>query len=152
MAVVYIGLGSNVGDRWGYLREAVKRISRRCGDVIASSSIRETKAVDYTDQPDFMNQVIKIGTDLSPDELLIALKEIESEIGRIYRFDKGPREIDLDILLYDNIILNKDDLTIPHRGITKRIFVLEHLIELDPLLADPVTGVRYAEVSIDECS
>ena len=147
MAIVYLGLGSNIGDRKGYLEEAVLLIAKECNAVIiAESSIKETKPVDYKDQPDFLNQVIKIETELTPAELLSAVKKIEGGMGRLYRFSKGPREIDIDILLYDDAIINSDVLIIPHREILKRDFVVEHLIELDPDLIEPVSKKKYSEV------
>lgn len=147
MAVVYIGLGSNMGDRAEYLRNAAEQILARCSaSLFAESSIRETKAVDFTDQPDFLNQIIKISTDLDPVTLLSYLKEIESEMGRIYRFSKGPREIDMDILLYNDLIMSESMLKIPHPEILNRDFILEHLVELDPELTDPVSKKKYSEV------
>jgi len=147
MAVVYIGLGSNIGDRNGYLRDGIANIKRRCrASLMAESSIKETKAVDFENQPDFLNQVIKIQTDLNPGDLLNELKGIEEDMGRIYRFSKGPREIDLDILLYDDIIIRESDLEIPHPGILKRDFILEHLLELDSELIEPVSKKKYSEV------
>jgi len=147
MAVVYIGLGSNMGDRAEYLRSAADNICVKCGaSILAESSIKETKAVDFQDQPDFLNQIIKIHTDLDPVTLLNSLKEVELEMGRIYRFSKGPREIDLDILLYNDLIMCESMLKIPHPEILKRDFILEHLVELDPELIDPVSKKKYSEV------
>jgi 2-amino-4-hydroxy-6-hydroxymethyldihydropteridine diphosphokinase len=147
VAVVYIGLGSNVGDRNSYLEAALFHIKEECkASIIAKSSIKETKPVDYEDQPNFLNQVIKIETELTPTDLLAVIKKIESDIGRVYRFLKGPREIDIDILLYDDIIIDSDILIIPHPEIVKREFVLEHLIELDPQLIEPVSNKKYSEV------
>jgi 2-amino-4-hydroxy-6-hydroxymethyldihydropteridine diphosphokinase len=147
MAIVYIGLGSNIGDRAEYLRSAAEWILKKCGaSLIAESSIKETKAVDFEDQPDFLNQIIKIKTELDPVILLNLLKEIEVEMGRIYRFSKGPREIDIDILLYNDLIMDESILKIPHPEIFKRDFILEHLAELDPELTDPVSKKKYSEV------
>ncbi len=147
MAIVYIGLGSNMGDRDLYLRSAVVNILKKCSAaLIAESSIKETKAVDFKDQPDFLNQIIKIQTELPPLILMGFLKEIEENMGRVYRFSKGPREIDLDILLYDDKIINESILKIPHPEILKRDFIIEHLIELDPELIDPVSKKKYSEV------
>ena len=147
MAIVYLGLGSNVGNRNSSLEEALLLIAKECNaSIIAKSSIKETKPVDYADQSDFLNQVIKIETELTPFELLKALKKIESDIGRVHRFSKGPREIDIDILLYDDVIINTDILIIPHPEIIKREFILEHLIELDPQLIEPVSKRKYSEV------
>ncbi|MCL2154664.1 MAG: 2-amino-4-hydroxy-6-hydroxymethyldihydropteridine diphosphokinase [Leptospirales bacterium] len=150
MAVVYIGLGSNIGNRNNYLEAALLHIVKECkASIIAKSSIKETKPVDYEDQPDFLNQVIKIATELTPIELLSALKKIEGDLGRVYRFSKGPREIDIDILLYDDVIIDSDILKLPHPGIVKRDFVLEHLIELDPQLIEPISKKKYSEVLED---
>jgi 2-amino-4-hydroxy-6-hydroxymethyldihydropteridine diphosphokinase len=147
MALVYIGLGSNMGNRQEYLRSAVANIQSRTGaPLIAESSVKETKAVDFEDQPDFLNQIIKIQTELAPLNLLKLLKEIEADMGRVYRFSKGPREIDLDILLYDDFIIDESILKVPHPEILSRDFVLEHLIEIDPELTDPVTKKKYSEV------
>lgn len=145
MASVYIGLGSNVGDREKYLSSAVRMIMEKTSsELLTESSILETKAVDYIEQPDFLNQVILIKTQIPPDQLLQILKDIEKNLGRVKRFDKGPREIDLDILLYDDIIMNNSTLVIPHPEILKRDFVIVHLIELNPELRDPVTGEKYS--------
>lgn len=147
MAVVYIGLGSNVGDRHEYLLRASSEILIKCeAELLAESSIKVTKAVDFENQPDFLNQVIKIRTEKTPVNLLAILKKIEEDMGRIYRFSKGPREIDLDILLYNDIIINENILKVPHPEILNRFFILEHLVELDPGLTDPVTRKKYSEV------
>lgn len=147
MAVVYIGLGSNVGDRDDYLRRGADLIIKKCAaSLVAVSSVKETKAVDFEDQPDFLNQIIMIKTDLDPLILLNNLKEIEFEMGRIYRFSKGPREIDLDILLYNDLVMSESMLKIPHPEIMRRNFILEHLAELDPELTDPVSKKKYSEV------
>lgn len=152
MALVYIGLGSNMGNREEYLRDAVTGIISRTGaSLIAESSVKETKAVDFEDQPDFLNQIIKIQTELAPLNLLKLLKEIEADMGRVHRFSKGPREIDLDILLYDDLIIDESILNVPHPEILKRDFVLEHLIEIDPELTDPVSKKKYSEVLNHGC-
>jgi 2-amino-4-hydroxy-6-hydroxymethyldihydropteridine diphosphokinase len=90
--------------------------------------------------------IIKIETDLDPVTLLHHLKEIEVEMGRVYRFSKGPREIDIDILLYNDLVMNESTLKIPHPEILRRDFILEHLAELDPELTDPVSKKKYSEV------
>lgn len=147
MAIVYAGLGSNVGDREGYLASARGLIiSGPDSHIIAVSSISETEPVDFTDQPMFINQIVKIEVSLNPEELLDFFKQIENKLGRKYRFPKGPREIDIDILLYDNLIYRSKGLIIPHPEIINRKFILQHLVELDPELADPVTYKKYREV------
>jgi len=145
MAFVFIGLGSNIGDRGRYLASAVRMVKEIISpDMLAESSILETKAVDFTEQPDFLNQVILIKTEIPPEKLLEMLKEIENTLGRVRRFTKGPREIDLDILLYDDVVMNSDVLIIPHPEILNRDFILENLIELNPELRDPRTGEKYS--------
>lgn len=152
MALVYTGLGSNLGNRAGYIALAKDLIVSDAGAIIiAESSISETMPVDYVDQPLFINQIIKIETDADPETLLISFKKIEKKLGRKKRFSKGPREIDIDILLYDNIVYNSKNLVIPHEGILKRSFILEHLVELDPELEDPVTHKKYREVLNNGC-
>jgi 2-amino-4-hydroxy-6-hydroxymethyldihydropteridine diphosphokinase len=102
--------------------------------------------VDFTDQPDFLNQVVKIETVLDPIQLIEELKRIETAVGRKKTFSKGPREIDLDILLYDDLVLESEKLVIPHPAIPYRQFVLRHLLELEPELRDPVSGSMYREM------
>lgn len=147
MSTAYIGLGSNLGNREQFLAAARKLIAETAGTVVAESSVLETKAVDYTDQPDFLNQVVKIETELDPIQLLETLKRIETEIGRSKTFPKGPREIDLDILLYNDIILDSERLVIPHPAIPHRQFVVQHLVELEPELRDPLSGKKYRELA-----
>lgn len=151
MAVVYIGLGSNMGDRQYYLQRGVREIVVKTGaELIAESTVLETTAVDYEDQPDFLNMIIKIKTDLVPLRLLEILLQIENEMGRIRRFPKGPREIDLDILLYDDMVMKDSVLEIPHHGILYRDFIMHHLVELDPDLKDPVAQKKYSEVLLHD--
>ena len=151
MAEVYIGLGSNLSDRQGNLKRALELLTRACGaDIIAASSILETEPVDFTEQPMFLNQVLLIRTDMGPEELLGSLQAIEDKMGRIRTVDKGTRVIDLDILLYNSMVMESEDLTIPHPEIRNRNFVLDHLIEINPDLRDPVTGEKYREVRYNE--
>lgn len=147
MPIVYIGLGSNLGDRNKNL-ESARRLLASPGTIriLAQSSVIETEPVDVHDQPRFLNQVIKIETYLAPHDLLKALKQAEAELGREKTYPKGPRIIDLDILLYGNIIMKTEDLTIPHPGIKNRRFVMQHLAELEPELKDPITGTKYADL------
>ena len=143
MALVYIGLGSNLGDRLSNLKRARTEIINNNFDIVKESSIEETDPVDFIAQPKFLNQVMLIKTEAAPAGLLQILKKIEKKLGRESTLPKGPRIIDLDILLYDDIILNTDYLTIPHPEIKNRKFVMKHLLEIDPGLADPATGVKY---------
>jgi 2-amino-4-hydroxy-6-hydroxymethyldihydropteridine diphosphokinase len=144
--IVYIGLGTNLGDRFQNLARAKELLISRGVIIEAESPVDETDPVDFYDQPKFLNQVIRISTNHSPLDLLDLLLGIETMMGRIRNISKGPRIIDLDILLYGNLILNEDRLTIPHSAICKRDFVLRHLISLDPDLCDPLSGKTFSEV------
>lgn len=144
---VFIALGSNLGERQKNLEQAVNLLASLDDITIkALSSILETSPVDYTAQPDFLNQMIIVETNLSPEELLKKLKEIEVKLGRKKSFAKGPRLIDLDIILYDDLIYSTQRLTIPHKERFKRFFILKHLVELDKNLRDPVTREKYDDV------
>ena len=144
MAAVYIGLGTNLGDRHRNLQIAKKELARtETITILHESSIEETEPVDYLDQPMFLNQVILAETELQPLRLLAILKKIEGKLGRERTIAKGPRTIDLDILLYDDMVIHSEELTIPHAEIKNRAFVLKHLAEISPALADPETGEMY---------
>lgn len=147
MARVFIGLGSNLGDRDGNLRRAREAmIASGQLRIIRESGILETDPLEFTAQPRFLNQVVAAETTLGPHALLSLLKTIERELGRTPGIPKGPRLIDLDILLYDDLVLQAPDLTIPHAAVTRRPFLIEHLVELEPDCADPVTGRPYREL------
>ena len=144
MARVYIGLGTNLGDRQANIKNARLELKKHKDiDIIKESSIEETDPVDFIEQPKFLNQIILIKTGAAPLDLLRILKKIEKKLGRKISFAKGPRLIDLDILIYDDMILRTEDLTIPHPEIKNRKFIMKHLIEIDPGIADPATGERY---------
>jgi len=147
MAEVYVGLGTNLGDRRANLEQAGKMLARVCrADIIYASSITETEPVDVEDQPLFLNQVLFIRTEMGPMDLLSAFQAIEDEMGRTRKVRRGPRIIDLDILLYNNMTIESENLTIPHPEIRNRDFVMDHLIEITPDLRDPLTGEKYREV------
>lgn len=144
MARVFIALGSNLGDRKKYLSEAVRRIDMAAGISLRQvSSLLETEPVDYLDQPDFINQMIEVETNLSPTGLLVFLQGIENVLGRRREIPKGPRTIDLDIILYDELVIESEELIIPHPGRLERDFIVRHLVELDPELRDPVSGKLF---------
>lgn len=143
---VYIGLGSNLGDRRAHIECALKKMSEHSIKVIQLSSILETDAVEYTNQPPFLNCIALVHTGLTPHDLLAALLDIESQMGRIRTVNKGPRIIDLDILLYGNLMLSDKELTLPHPGIVNRWFILKHLIELNPKLKDPSDNTLYSDL------
>ena len=144
--VGYLGLGSNVGDRAAHLKAAVAALREHGVEVEAISSLYETEPVgEILDQPDFLNAAVRIRTQLEPEALLDLCKAIEIEQGRMLGGQRhGPRPLDLDLLLLDDLELETDRLTLPHPQVTNRRFVLEPLLELDPELA-LADGTRLAE-------
>jgi 2-amino-4-hydroxy-6-hydroxymethyldihydropteridine diphosphokinase len=144
--VGYLGLGSNEGDRLATLRAARAALDGRGLEVTASSSVYETAPQgEVTDQPDFLNACVRIQTDLAPEALLDACKQVERELGRAPGGVRhGPRPIDVDVLLLGAREHSSDRLTLPHAEVTSRRFVLEPLLELDPDLTLP-DGTRLAD-------
>ena len=145
VATVYIALGSNVGDREKNLREALRLIGESGIQVRKVSSIYETEPVDYLDQPWFLNAVLKAETSLAAEELLTTLRGIESQMGSKKAFAKGPRLIDLDILLYDDATIDTPNLQVPHPRMLLRNFVLVPLAEIAPGLRHPSWQAPVAE-------
>ncbi len=142
---VFIGLGTNLGDRQENLARARELLSEKLS-LTAVSRIYETEPWGYADQPKFLNQVIAGETELTPTRLLDFLKRIEKKIGREQTFRYGPRVIDLDILFYGDRVVKTKRLEIPHPRIAQRAFVLVPLAELAPGLVHPVTGKSVEEV------
>ena len=147
MRAGYLGLGSNVGDRAAHLRAAIEALNRGGAEVEASSSLYETEPVgEVLDQPDFLNAAVRVLTDLEPEALLDLCKAIEVERGRLLDAPRhSPRPLDLDLLLLGDLELTTDRLTLPHREVRSRRFVLEPLLELDPSLELP-DGTELARV------
>jgi 2-amino-4-hydroxy-6-hydroxymethyldihydropteridine diphosphokinase len=145
MNEVYLGLGSNVGDRLLNLNKAIELLSEKI-QILKKSKIYISKAVGYTDQPDFYNMVLYGKTDLSPEELFNFIKDVEKNAGRVYRFHWGPREIDIDILFYNDLVYKSDKLNIPHPRLHERDFVLLPLIELNPKLFHPILNKRVSDL------
>lgn len=141
---VYLGLGSNLGDRKGYLEGAVGAMAPAIR-VLRRSPIYETAPWGYRDQEDFLNMVVDAETELGPKQLLILLKGIEVQLGRKPRFRNGPREIDIDILLYDDLVLDELVLHIPHPRLHERAFILVPLADLAPEIVIPKTGRTVSE-------
>ncbi len=136
----YIGVGSNLGDRKKYLHAAVKAIARYPGvRLLRTSGISDTKPVDNLRQPDFLNQVVSVETRLQPHELLRILQDIEDSLGRKRIAWKGPRTMDLDILLFDDMVVEDPGLTIPHPELLKRPFLIHQILEIAPDMVDPVS-------------
>jgi 2-amino-4-hydroxy-6-hydroxymethyldihydropteridine diphosphokinase len=142
----YLGLGSNVGDSASHLRAAIELLPARGVEVDAVSSAYVTEPVgEILDQPDFLNAAIRIRTELEPEALLDACKAVEAERGRSFEAPRhSPRPLDVDLLLLGDLELQTKRLTLPHREVTTRRFVLAPLLELDPALALP-DGTRLAD-------
>jgi 2-amino-4-hydroxy-6-hydroxymethyldihydropteridine diphosphokinase len=147
--IVYIALGSNKGNKAEYLRKAVNRISQKC-KVENASSLYETKPLGGTNQENFLNAVIKISTEYSPEELFNFLKSVEKELGRSKTERWGDREIDLDILLYNDIVYSNDTITIPHKEIVNRDFVLVPLCEIDSGLIHPELKQKICDIRVKD--
>jgi 2-amino-4-hydroxy-6-hydroxymethyldihydropteridine diphosphokinase len=144
-ALVYLSLGSNVGDREIQLRDSVRRLVAN-GRVVAVSSFYETEPVEFTDQAWFLNCVAALETTETPEQLLMALLHIEQQMGRQRIQKKGPRTIDIDILLFDEAIVDSPALTIPHPAMHQRRFVLEPLAEIAPEVRHPVLKKTVREL------
>ena len=136
-SIFYLSLGSNVGDREGHLREAIRRLGM-VARVVSVSSFYETEPVEFTDQEWFLNCAGALETEKPPEELMAALLKIEREMGRRRSQNKGPRKIDLDILLAGDVIVDTPELSIPHPAMHERRFVLEPLTEIAPEAWHPV--------------
>ena len=134
---VYLSLGSNVGDRADHLNAAIASLGT-LGKVMAVSSFYETEPVEFTAQPWFLNCAVALDTELMPRQLLAAMLDIEKEMGRRRVQKKGPRTLDIDILLFGNSIVKTKGLTIPHPAMHERRFVLEPLAEIAPEARHPV--------------
>jgi len=147
MPLVYLGLGSNLDDRAGNLHEALRRIPEDDSvHVLRVSAFRETPPFGVTDQPPFVNAVAEVETRLPPRELLARLKRIEAEMGRVPSYRWGPRLIDIDLLIYEGVVLADTELTLPHPGILEREFVWGPLAELAPGLVEALR--RDASLSL----
>ena len=146
MKRVYLSLGSNLGDRAAHLREATEALAGTEVRILRESSIYETEPRDVRNQPWFLNQVIEAETDLFPRQLLARTQKIEREMGRRRGADKGPRVIDIDIVLFGGSKVHTPDLEIPHLRMAERRFVLEPLAELSPDLRHPATGRSVREM------
>jgi 2-amino-4-hydroxy-6-hydroxymethyldihydropteridine diphosphokinase len=149
MNTAYLLIGGNLGDRAAYLALAVRHITDRCSSVTITSSIYETAAWGKPNQPAFYNQAIKLETLLSPEALLVALLAIELEMGRVREEKYGPRTIDLDILMINDIILDTPTLTIPHPQMHNRRFALLPLAEIAPSLHHPILDKTIHELLLN---
>ncbi|MEI6555389.1 MAG: 2-amino-4-hydroxy-6-hydroxymethyldihydropteridine diphosphokinase [Paludibacter sp.] len=145
MALVYLGFGTNLGDKERNLNDAILKISQDIGKVICQSSFYASKPWGFESENDFLNAVILAETNLSPLELLAKTQEIELELGRTVKSTNGyaDRVIDIDILLFDNEIIDLPELKIPHPLITERDFVYIPLLEIAPNLLHPISGKTF---------
>lgn len=144
---VYLGLGSNEGNRHLLLHLAINNLEKNVGSIKKVSTFIETDSWGYESKNKYINAVILIETFLSPHEMLRSILDIEKSMGRVRKdkYNYEDRPIDIDILLIDDLILDEDDLTVPHRFMHKRIFVLEPLIEIAPGIKNPKTNILYKE-------
>jgi len=143
--IVYLALGSNLDNRLANLKQAVSALSPQM-EVKAKSHVYETPPWGYEDQPKFLNQVIKAKTYLDPEPLVKHIKRLEITLGRKASFQNGPRLIDIDILFYDDLILDTPSLVLPHPRLHERGFVLLPLMDIDPDLVHPVNKKSIREM------
>ena len=149
MSTVFLGLGSNLGDKRKNIEKAITLISERVGEILALSDFYETEPWGYASTNSYINAAVKAETMLLPEELLSVAQEIEKESGRDKKTSSGDyldRIIDIDILLYDDLILQTPFLTIPHPLMHKRLFVLQPLFEIAPDVLHPVSGKTITEI------
>lgn len=144
MATVYLGLGSNLGDRRAHLAHGLRRLDEEYG-LTGVSSVWETDPVGYEDQPRFLNLVARVETEAGPRAVLETARAIEEERGREPTGEKnGPRTLDIDLLLHGDVVMDEEGLVVPHPRMVERAFVVAPLLELDTMLEDPRTGRRIA--------
>ena len=146
MHTVFLGLGTNLGERQQNLQQAISGLSRRL-QISAISPVYATPPWGVVDQPDFLNLCLQAETSLLPHELIRFLKELERRIGRTKTFRWGPRLIDIDILFYDDLVYEDEGLSIPHPRLAERSFVVGPLADIAPGLQHPLTGKRISELA-----
>ena len=149
MAIVYLGLGTNIGNRRGNLVKAAALLAERVGDILALSGFMETEPWRFDSENLFLNAAIKMETPLTPDELLSATQAIEREMGREKKSDGTyhDRVIDIDILLYDNRVIEQPGLIVPHPLMQERLFVMAPLAEIAPFERHPLLGRTFMELA-----
>ena len=146
---VFLLLGSNLGDRRLLLQTAVTKIAERVGPVSEQSALYETQSWGKTGEPDYLNQVVFLKTQLSANKVLNEILEIETSMGRIRDEKWGSRLIDIDILFYNNEVIKQNDLEVPHPNLHNRRFTLEPLVEIAPELVHPLLNKTMLELKKD---
>jgi 2-amino-4-hydroxy-6-hydroxymethyldihydropteridine diphosphokinase len=146
--VVYLAIGTNLGDRRANLAAAFRSLPPEV-EVLAWSRLYETEPAYVLEQPNFLNMAIKARTGLSPAELLAYLKRLEEEIGREKTIRYGPREIDIDIVFYDDLVMSLPDLQLPHPRLAERAFVLRPVADIGPEISHPILQRTVAELADD---
>ncbi len=145
MNTTYIALGSNLGNKQSNIENALELLKQH-GTIVQCSSWYTTEPVGYTNQDTFLNGVVEFETTLSPRELLGVCQDIEQQLGRVRTVNNGPRTIDLDILFYEDQVINQEDLIIPHPRMHERKFVLQPLCEISPDLVHPQINKTIKEI------
>lgn len=151
MRTGFLLMGGNMGNRLAYLQQATKMIGETCGKIVQSSSIYKTAAWGIEEQASFYNQVIVLETSLTPENLMHQLLQIENEMGRKRDQKMGPRIIDLDILMIDELVISSGLLTLPHPALPFRRFALIPLCEIDPSIIHPVLQKKMGQL-LEECT
>ncbi len=146
MHTAYVAFGSNMGEKENYIKKALEKIEERGMKIIKVSSIYETEPYGVLDQDSFLNGVVKIETNLTPEDLIGELLNIEKQLDRVRERRWGPRTIDLDIIFYDDLIINEKDLVIPHKDMENREFVLKPLCDIDENFIHPVLKKSVREL------
>jgi 2-amino-4-hydroxy-6-hydroxymethyldihydropteridine diphosphokinase len=144
--LVYLALGSNLGNREDHLRSAIAELAKRSVEILQCASVYSTEPRELLDQPWFLNTVVRGSTDLPDAELLAVCLEVEKVNGRTRDVPKGPRTLDIDILFYGAGVVRRPDLTIPHPRFSERLFVLVPMVEIAAGFTDPVTGKTMSEL------
>lgn len=149
MYTAYLLVGGNLGDRFANLQKSIELVEENCGDIIAISAVYETAAWGVTDQPSFLNQVIVLHTEMEPGMLMQKLLAVELQMGRVREIKMGPRTIDIDILLIDDLQIKTDHLTVPHPSLHLRKFALIPLAEVAADRIHPIQNKTISELLTD---